>query len=418
MGPRDDFSRSGTPDAWLNTPRADSRRPARVGAVSATRQVILLIDALGWELAERTGFLGDRLPVRRRLRTILGYSSAAIPSLLTGAVPRDHDHWFLYLRARRPEDSPFPGAAFMARLPRRLREAWKIRRRLAEWWRKRSDIRGYFGLYEVPYAALARLDYVERLDTWAPGTFITGSLVDDLAARGAAAFVSDWRVPDDEKFAAARAAAETPDPPRVFLLYLTEIDARQHAHGSIAPAVDERLVTYRAHIDALLQRLERRGPVRLSVCSDHGMTDVTRVVDPNPTLAATGLNNPRDYELFVDSTFVRFWPGSPAVADRLTQAFTGLDWCHVMTAEEARREGVDFGDDRYGSLIVLAEPGVLIVPSFMGRWPLKGMHGYSPDDPASDAVLLRESDDDPAPRSILDLRRLFGADLDRDKGRP
>lgn len=89
-----------------------------------------------------------------------------------------------------------------------------------------------------------------------------------------------------------------------------------------------------------------------------------------------------------------------------------------MTAEEARREGVDFGDDRYGSLIVLAEPGVLIVPSFMGRSPLKGMHGYSPDDPASDAVLLRESDDDPAPRSILDLRRLFGADLDRDKGRP
>ena len=52
-----------------------------------------------------------------------------------------------------------------------------------------ADIRGYFGLYEVPYADLARLDYVERLDTWARGTFATGSLVDDFAARGIEAHV-------------------------------------------------------------------------------------------------------------------------------------------------------------------------------------------------------------------------------------
>jgi hypothetical protein len=66
---------------------------------------------------------------------------------------------------------------------------------------------------------------------------------------------------------------------------------------------------------------------------------------------------------------------------------------------------------------VLADPGVLICPSYMGRSPLRGMHGYTPDDPASDAVLLRsEADPEPA-ESILDLRRLF-QDHWRDGGKP
>lgn len=378
-----------------------------------TTEVILLIDALGWELAERTGFLADRLPARRRLRTILGYSSAAIPSLLTGQTPREHGHWFLYFRALHHGDSPFVGARWMSRLPRRLRDRWTVRRRMAEWWRRRAGIRGYFGLYEVPYAELADLDYVERLDTWANGTFPEGSFVDDLVARGIPHHISDWRVDDDAKFDAALAAIDGPAPPRVLVLYLTEIDARQHAHGSRAREVDDRLRSYRERLEQMLSRLEPRGPVRLSVCSDHGMTDITRVVDPWPLLKGLNAREGRDYRVFIDSTFLRFWPRSPEVAAEIRGACARIDWGHLLEDREIRREGVDFPDDRYGALNLLVDPGVLLVPSFMGRSPLKGMHGYTPDDAASDAVLLRPTTDDPAPESILQLRRLFLADLDR-----
>jgi hypothetical protein len=44
------------------------------------------------------------------------------------------------------------------------------------------------------------------------------------------------------------------------------------------------------------------------------------------------------------------------------------------------------------------------------------MHGYSPDDPASDAVLLRGVDDGPGPGSILDLRGLFRSEIAWGKG--
>jgi hypothetical protein len=385
--------------------------------VTGATQVILLIDALGWELAERTAFLSDRLPHRQRLRTILGYSSAAIPSLLTGLVPSRHEHWFLYLRAARPADSPFRGADWIARLPRRLRERWTVRRRLGEWWRRSAGIEGYFSLYEVPYAELAELDYIERRDTWSAGSFPGGSYIDDLEKLGVPAFVSDWRLPDVEKFRLAQARADSPSPPKSFLLYLTEIDARQHAHGSRGAPVDERLVTYRAHLDRLLATLEARGPVSLSVCSDHGMTDIHRVVDPWPHLRETGLDFKWDARLFIDSTFVRFWAGSADAEGRIRKAFGGIDWGHVLEPAEIAREGVDFADHRYGNLFVLADPGVLICPSYMGRSPLRGMHGYTPDDPASDAVLLRsEADPEPA-ESILDLRRLF-QDHWRDGGKP
>ena len=369
-------------------------------------QLILVIDALGWELAESSGFLRDRLPARRRLRSILGYSAAAIPSLLTGRTPRDHGHWFLYFRAVRPGDSPFTGARWLARLPARLVNRWSVRRRLAEWWRRRAGIQGYFGLYEVTYRDLADLDYVERLDTWSPGTFPGGSWIDDLAASGLRHHVSDWRVPDDAKFE-AMARRESEDPADVYTLYLTEIDARQHAHGSRGAPVFERLKSYGRWLDELLPGLERRGPLSLSVCSDHGMTDIRTVLDPRPVLRRSGLTAGRDYRHFVDSTFLRFWSDRPAALDRLREVCADTPGLTPLGDSDLVREGVDFPDNRYGDLFVLADPGVLLCPSDMGHQPLRGMHGFSCDDPATDAVLLTAGDPDPACRSILDLRRFF-----------
>jgi hypothetical protein len=368
--------------------------------------ILLVIDALGWELAEESRFLSNRLTHRRRLRTILGYSSAAIPSLLTGAVPREHGHWFLYLRARTPRDSPFTGARLLARLPGRVADSWSVRRRMAEWWRRRAGIRGYFGLYEVPYRELADLDYIERRDTWAPGNFAGGSFIDDVAAAGADLFVSDWRVPDDQKFAAAILRART-RPADAYLLYLTEIDARQHAHGSRGRPVRERLETYRPLLDELLNLAGKRGTPRLAVVSDHGMTDVTRVIDPRPVLAASRLEEGRDYRVFIDSTFLRFWSPRPGVLDRIAETCGAQPGLRVLEPAELQREGVDFPDDRWGALFVLADPGVLLVPSYMGRSPLAGMHGYTPDDAASDAVLLSEEDPGADVRSILDVRRFW-----------
>ena len=67
--------------------------------------VVILIDALGHSIARRHGFRPADLPVAARLRTVLGFSQAAIASILTGVMPDRHGLWMMYSFAR--NGSPF-----------------------------------------------------------------------------------------------------------------------------------------------------------------------------------------------------------------------------------------------------------------------------------------------------------------------
>ncbi len=358
---------------------------ASLGAGPA-RNLVLLVDALGWLTVERTGFMAGRLPFRRRLTTVFGYSSTAVPSLLTGAMPVDHGHWFLYRRTSGA--SPFREAALVARLPGRVRDSWRVRVRLQEYWRKKANINGYFSLYNVPMRVLSGLEPVEVRDTWAPGAFPrTPSLVDELERRGEPYHISDWRVPDSVKLARAAEALEAGDP-RTVLLYLTEIDAVQHRAGPESPELDRALDSLARGLEELIARMETRGPVRISLFSDHGMTRVTDHRDILGDLAGAGLRRGRDFEGFFDSTVARFWDvGDPRA---LHAALDRLEWGSVLDQETLDRWGVGFPDRAYGDLIFLADPGVLILPSDMGSEPITAMHGYTPEHPTSDACFLSD----------------------------
>ena len=74
-------------------------------SVSERLQVIALIDALGWEYIRERPFLDDVLPYRTALQTVLGFSSGAIPTILTGLMPERHGHWNLFYYD--PQHAPF-----------------------------------------------------------------------------------------------------------------------------------------------------------------------------------------------------------------------------------------------------------------------------------------------------------------------
>lgn len=349
-------------------------------------QLIVLVDALGWLTVERTGFLADRLPHRRRLASVFGYSSTAIPSLLTGSWPEEHGHWFLYRRAG--SNPPFRAARWIARLPGRPGERWRVRRRLQEYWRKKEDIRGYFSLYSIPLDVLAELEPVERADTWAPGAFPrTPSLIDHLHAGGGGYHVSDWRVRDAEKLRRASESFER-DAPEVVVLYLTEIDSIQHRVGTRHAELDEALRELESNLRAFIRALEARGPLGISLFSDHGMTDIIGHRDLMGELSAEGLVRGRDYRGFLDSTVARFWAmRDPA---RLRDALSRRTWGRVLDPATMDGWRVRFPGGEYGELFFVAHPGELILPSDMGRAPLAAMHGYDPADPTSDACFLAD----------------------------
>ena len=68
--------------------------------------LFIFIDAFGWEVKQRhPDFLNGLIRDSKPLETILGYSSACDPSIISGLTPAEHGLWnsFYY----EPVDSPF-----------------------------------------------------------------------------------------------------------------------------------------------------------------------------------------------------------------------------------------------------------------------------------------------------------------------
>lgn len=375
--------------------------------------VVLLVDALGWELASRTPDLASGLPQRRRLETILGFSSGALPTLFTGKLPAEHGRWLMYRRAT--GRTPFSGFGWLRLVPGRVRHSGRVGRALHALVRWRG-IDGYFDLYEVPRPLLAQFDLPERDDIFAAGGLPVDSLWDALARRGVDRVAWDWRTPESGNLSALeRHVAEgTGD---LLFCYTAGLDAALHREGSSGAGVRAWL----ARLAALLGRLEaagaRRGAVPwIYLLSDHGMVDVDRTVDVMGRLAALPVRWPADYLAFFDSTMARFWwRGGPA-RDQVRAALAEETAGRWLDDDALEREGCRFPGRDYGDDVFLLAPGALMVPSFMGSRPVRAMHGYDPSHPDMAALLWSNRPLPQELRHLTDVRGFLERELEARSG--
>lgn len=372
--------------------------------------VVLLVDALGWELAAGTPGFAAPLAHRRRLETILGFSSGALPTLFTGRMPSEHGRWLMY--RRRAAGTPFAGFGAIAALPRRVRRSWRLTQALTRLVRARG-VHGYFNLYEVPRDQLAAFDLAERRDLFAPGGLPCPSLWDTLEASGTPWRGWNWRTPEADNLAALERALETG--PETFLFcYTADLDALLHREGSRGAGVRERLGRYDAWIARLESAALRRGETLwIYLVSDHGMVDVHATVDVMGRLARLPVRWPRDYVAFFDSTFARFWWRTPGARDAVFAALADGVPGRWLDDGTLAREGTLFADRAYGEDVFLLDPGVLMVPSFMGSRPLAAMHGYDASHPDMAALLLSNR---PVPEDVRHLKDVR-AHLERELAR-
>ncbi|MEE9182436.1 MAG: hypothetical protein V3U33_07725, partial [candidate division NC10 bacterium] len=135
--------------------------------------LFVFIDALGWEIVKDHPFLEGIAQTRRPLRTVLGYSSAAVPSILSGRTPSSHGNWSFFYYA--PETSPFSWLRPISLLPRALTDRGRVRRQLSKLVQKWLGYTGYFQLYNVPFRYVHLFDYCEKGDLFKPGGLNSGS---------------------------------------------------------------------------------------------------------------------------------------------------------------------------------------------------------------------------------------------------
>ena len=371
--------------------------------------LVVFIDALGWEVLRGRRFLEDELPWRQPVRSVLGYSSACVPSILTGLEPRDHGQWSFFFCS--PETSPFRSLRALRHLPRRITERARVRGWLSKLVARLHGFTGYFQLYQLPFEHAHEFDYCEKKDLFAPGG-INGSptVFDRLRERGIPFHMSDWRRDETHNLDSLKSDLASGQV-RFAFVYLAALDGALHEVGKAHPDITRRIAAYEASLREVLEIARRQyGEVRLSVISDHGMADVVREEDLQASLSRLPYQFGRDYVVALDSTMARFWFRNEGARTAITGLLSGLDWGRSMPRDELAALGCDFGASRYGELIFLTDPGVVITPSHMGRTAPRGMHGYHPDHPDSDAVLLSSHEPRLKPSTIRSFHELMVAE--------
>ncbi len=374
--------------------------------------VFAFIDAFGWEILQRNPFLEEELPHRAPVETVFGYSSTCIPTILTGCMPREHGHFSCFYY--NPSGSPFGLCRTLSLLPKSVTRRGRVRRYLSKGLARWYGYDGYFQIYNMPFDKLPYFDYSEKRDLYQPGGIENGqpTVFDYFRQTRLPFHLSNWRESETRNLEAAVQDIEAGGVRAVYL-YFYELDAVLHNHGPEAPQVQEKIAWYEEQLRQLLHTARGRyDEVRLFVFSDHGQAAITEEADLMPRVDRLGLRYGQDYAVVWDSTMGRFWFFHDEAREAITEALNGLDcgaWVDDATLE---RWGCDFPDGKYGHAFFLVRPGVLINPSYMGEVRLAGMHGYTPEDRDSTAMIASSHPPAVLPRRLDDHYAMMVAEAE------
>lgn len=349
--------------------------------------LFIFIDAFGREVFLRHPFfLQDLRADDKKLETILGYSSACDPSIISGRLPGEHLMWSSFYYD--PKGSPFKWTQALSILPDAIFRRGRVRHYLSKLIKKTMGFTGYFQLYGVPFKYLPLFNYAEKKRIWEPGGLLRSETIfDELARRGIPHYVHDSAVSDETRL--ARLTADITSQ-RIEFAYcsLGKLDALMHAVGTRDPKVSDLIRWYDQEVRKLIATAEQYyDEVAWYVFTDHGMHDITEGYNLIADVEQTGLRWNRDYVAFYDSTMARFWFLNDGARQKITDVLSRHPKGRILSREDLQQKGVWFEDGMYGELIFLINSGIQIVPSFMGVKQIKGMHGYDPADADSAASI-------------------------------
>jgi hypothetical protein len=187
-----------------------------------------------------------------------------------------------------------------------------------------------------------------------------------------------------------------------------------HSVGNQSREIGAKLAEYERWLKQLLALAEEHyAEVRLYIFSDHGMANCDHLLNLKAKIDALPLKMAEDYAVVYDSTIARFWFFNDRARQQVTQCLNQVPEGRIIPDSELADLGALFTDRYFGELIFLVNEGVLIVPSHMGLRPIRGMHGYHPDEKQSYAVICTNQDKIPDEIcAIPDIYRLMTRDAD------
>jgi len=355
--------------------------------MKAVLPLFVFIDACGWEIIRGRTFADSLAPHRKRLDSVFGYSSACVPSIVSGRWPVEHRNWCYFVYD--PANSPFQWLRPLRWLPSALTSRRRFRRWLSKAVKARLKFNGYFDLYNVPFKHISLYDFTEKKSPLQPDGMNRGTnIFDFLQMRDIAYHVSDPRKSESQNLESLIAELKTEQLDFAFA-YLPEMDGLLHRVGNDSPEVPKKLEAYELWISRLLETAqEHYESVRLYIFSDHGMANCDEHLNLRARIDLLPLKIGKDYAVVYDSTMARFWFFNEHARTMISQQLETVSQGRILSDTELDELRCLFPDRYFGELIFLVKEGVLIVPSHMGERPIRAMHGYHPREPHSYAAIL------------------------------
>ncbi|MGH9342631.1 MAG: alkaline phosphatase family protein [Terriglobia bacterium] len=366
----------------------------------------ILIDALGWKVIEDQPFLNGLLVHRQPLKTVLGFSSGAIPSLLTGESPSKHGHWNLFYYD--PVNSPFARMRWLRHFPEKLANHRITQKLIKETGRRLFHMGPQFECYVKP-TLMPFFNWVERRCIYEPGG-ISGapSIFDKLGDAHIPYRAYSYHHWSDQEILDRAQEDLKNSNAEFFFVYLCELDAELHRFWAYPERLKQMLTKYERKLRELCDTALNLDPdASLAIFSDHGMAPVTNRYDLMKDIDALGWKMPDDYLVVYDSTMARFWFFNEAARESISACLAGQYCGQILSDDELQDLGIHFPDRRYGETIFLLNSGFMFYRSdfHSGNWLPEGMHGYHPNDPYSDAVFLSNR---PPASPLCSIRNITG----------
>jgi hypothetical protein len=379
--------------------------------MKAVLPLFVFIDACGWEIIKGSSFATSFAPHRKRLESVFGYSSACVPSILSGRWPVEHRNWCYFVYD--PTHSPFQWLRPLRWLPTALTSRRRFRRWLSLAIKRRLNFRGYFDLYNIPFQHISLYDFTEKKNPLQPRGMNSGpNIFDFLRAREIAYHVSDPTKPEAKNLESLIAAIKTEQLDFAFA-YLPELDGLLHRVGNDSPEIPKKLEAYELWIERLVETAqEHYEDVWLYIFSDHGMANCDEHLDLRTQIEALPLKFGKDYAVVYDSTMARFWFFNHRAQVLISQRLAEVSQGRILADAELEDLHCRFPDRYFGETIFVVKEGVLIVPSHMGERPIRAMHGYHPRDPHSYAALLSNQIIPENMEAIPDIYQLMTRDAE------
>jgi predicted AlkP superfamily pyrophosphatase or phosphodiesterase len=330
------------------------------------------------------------------LKTILGYSGAAHPTIYTGTYPETHNRWNRFILS--PKTSPF---RFISQIPflkaidlipnilfRRMSK-YCLSTTMRMLMKSKYDSLDF---KDIPFFMLKFFDITEKkLLLHEPRSVSTiPTFFDILRKNGLQYLYCGWPESENSIIPKLKKYSKNAD---VICIYTGSLDPIAHVYGN------QSIKTFQCirRLDRLTSDIYKvctqkfGNEFNLIVCSDHGFTDINFTFDVYKILRRIReIKIKKDYLVFYDATMIRFWYFNEK-AKRIIQKMIRIEGNNLgkfLTDSDKMQLHLNFRNNSYGDDIFLLKEGGFVFPNFVTIKVLKGMHGYSPHFKSQNGIFM------------------------------